>query len=85
MEKIRIKVEVSWTDDNFCCVWNDEDAGTVLVTAKTLEKLKRDFIESLRLHIEGCVKDGDILPDYLVNGDYEPEYILDTAALLRDA
>ena len=85
MEKKRIKVEVSWTDDNFCCVWTDEDAGTVLVTAKTMEKLKKDFMESLRLHIEGCVRDGDILPEYLVKGEYEPEYILDTAALLRDA
>ena len=85
MDKIRIKVEVSWTDDNFCCVWNDEDAGTVLVTAKTMEKLKKDFMESLRLHIEGCVRDGDILPEYLMKGEYEPEYILDTAALLRDA
>ena len=85
MEKKRIKVEVSWTDDNFCCVWTDEDAGTVLVTAKTMEKLKKDFMESLRLHIEGCVRDGDILPEYLVKGEYEPEYILDTAAILRDA
>ena len=85
MEKKRIKVEVSWTDDNFCCVWNDEDAGSILVTAKTMEKLKKDFVESLRLHIEGCLKDGDKLPEYLVNGEYEPEYILDTAALLRDA
>ncbi|MDE6479255.1 MAG: CopG family transcriptional regulator [Muribaculaceae bacterium] len=85
MEKIKIKVEVSWTDDNFCCAWNDEDAGTVIVTARTLEKLKKDFNESLRIHIEGCVKDGDILPEYLVKGEFEPEYILDTAALLRDA
>ena len=85
MEKKRIKVEVSWTDDNFCCVWNDEDAGSILVTAKTMEKLKKDFVESLRLHIEGCIRDGDILPEYLVEGEYEPDYILDTAALLRDA
>ena len=85
MEKKRIKVEVSWTDDNFCCVWNDEDAGSILVTAKTMEKLKKDFVESLRLHIEGCIRDGDILPEYLVKGEYEPDYILDTAALLRDA
>ena len=85
MDKKTISVNVSWTEDNFCCSWSDEDAGTVLVTAKTIEKLKHDFEESLRLHIQGCIDDGDWLPEYLVNGDYITEYVLDTAALLRDA
>ncbi|MDE6022372.1 MAG: type II toxin-antitoxin system HicB family antitoxin [Muribaculaceae bacterium] len=80
-----IKVDVTWTDDNFGCAWSDDVAGTVVVTAKTLDKLKSDFEESLRLHIEGCLEDGDELPEYLVNGDYEIEYVLNTAALLRDA
>ena len=80
-----IKVNVSWTEDNFGCIWSDEDSGTVLVTAKTLDKLKTEFEESLRFHIEGCIEDGDQLPEYLVNGDYEIEYVLNTAALLRDA
>lgn len=80
-----IKVNVGWTEDNFGCVWSDEDCGTVLVTAKTLDKLKAEFEESLRFHIEGCLEDGDQLPEYLVNGDYEIEYVLNTAALLRDA
>ena len=80
-----IKVNVSWTEDNFGCIWSDEDSGTVLVTAKTLDKLKAEFEESLRFHIEGCIEDGDQLPEYLVNGDYEIEYVLNTAALLRDA
>ena len=85
MGKQTIKVEVSWTDDNFCCVWNDEDAGTVLVTGKTLEALKKNFEESLRLHIAGCVSDGDSLPQYLIDGDYNLKYDLDAAAILRDA
>lgn len=80
-----IKVNVSWTEDNFCGAWYDEAVGAVLVTAKTLELLKEDFKESLRLHIEGCVADGDDLPDYLVKGDFDIEFVLDTAALLRDA
>lgn len=80
-----IKVDVSWTEDNFGCVWSDKDSGTVVVTAKTLDKLKEEFEDSLRFHIEGCIEDGDNLPEYLVNGDYEIEYVLNTAALLRDA
>ena len=85
MSDNKLIVNVSWSDKNFCCAWNDEDAGTVIVTAKTLDKLKADFAESIKLHIAGCVADGDILPQYLVEGDYELEFVLNTAALLRDA
>lgn len=85
MSDHKLKVNVSWSDKNYCCVWSDDAAGTVIVTAKTLEKLKEDFAESLKLHIEGCVADGDVLPQYLVDGDYELEYVLDIVALLRDA
>ena len=81
----KLEIEVNWTGKNFCCGWSDEDAGTVVVTAKTLRQLKQDFEESLRLHIEGCVADGDTLPAWLINGDYRLEYMLDTAALLRAA
>ena len=55
------------------------------VTAKTLEGLKEDFPQSLRWHIEGCVSDGDLLPEYLVEGNYSIDYNLDAAALLRNA
>lgn len=85
MANHKLTVDVSWTGKNFCCAWNDDDAGTVVVTAKSLAKLKEDFEESLKWHIEGCVADGDNLPPYLVCGDYSLEYRLDTAALLRDA
>lgn len=85
MANRKLKVDVSWTGKNFCCSWSDEVAGTVVVTAKTLEKLKENFAESLKWHFEGCVEDGDELPQYLVDGDYELDYNLDTAALLRDA
>ena len=85
MTRHKLKVDVSWSGKNFCCAWSDVVAGSVVVTAKTLEKLKVDFVESLKMHIDGCVMDGDILPQYLVDGDYQIEYLLDTAALLRDA
>lgn len=81
----KLKIEVSWTGKNFCGAWHDEDAGTVIVTAKTLAKLKEDFAESIKLHVEGCIADGDTLPGYLVTGDYEIGYVLDAAALLKDA
>lgn len=85
MAKHKLKIEVSWTGKNFCCAWYDEDAGTVIATAKTLEKLREDFAESLKWHIEGCVADGDNIPEYLIKGDYELDYNLDTSAILRNA
>lgn len=81
----KLKIDVSWSGKNFSCAWSDENAGSVVATAKTLDGLKEGFAESLKLHIEGCVADDDVLPQYLVDGDYELEYVLDTAALLRDA
>lgn len=85
MANYKLKIATSWTGGNFCCVWSDEAAGTVAVTAKTLEKLKDNFRESLKWHIEGCLADGDVLPDYLVKGDYDLEFDLDTAAIIRNA
>ena len=81
----KLKIDVSWSGKNFCCAWSDEEAGSVVATAKTLEELKEGFADSLKLHIEGCIADGDVLPQYLIDGDYELEYVLNTAALLRDA
>jgi hypothetical protein len=81
----RLTIDVSWTGKNFCCAWYEDNTGTVIATAKTLAKLKEDFVESLKWHIEGCLADGDQVPDYLVNGDYELEFNLDTSALLRNA
>lgn len=85
MEKYKIHVDVSWTGDNFCCSWEDGNDGVVLVAAKSFQKLKDDFKESVFLHIQGCVEDGDMFPDNLVNGDYDIEFNLDAAALIRCA
>lgn len=81
----KIDVNVNWTEDNYCCSWLDGQGGVVLVTSKTLDGLKADFEESLMLHIEGCVADGDVMPDYLVKGDYDIVYHLDASALIRVA
>lgn len=85
MEKNKVHVNVSWTGDNFCCSWSDGHDGAVLVTAKTFQKLKDDFAESIRLHILGCIADGDSFPEYLERGEYDIEYNLDAAALIRNA
>jgi predicted RNase H-like HicB family nuclease len=82
MEKIQVKV--GWSGKNFSCV-ADAPAlnGLVIVTAKTLDKLKKDLQESLRFHIEGCIQDGDELPAWLIDGSYELEYFMEVSALLH--
>ena len=80
MDKKILQVKVSWTENNFGSAWYDEQVGSVVVTNKSSESLKKDFKESLELHIKGCVADGDNVPDYLVRGDYELNFELDTAA-----
>lgn len=74
-----INVAVSWSGDNFCGAWNDGHDGVVLVTANSFQKFKEDMSESIRLHIEGCIMDGDDFPEYLKKGDYDIEYDLDAA------
>lgn len=85
METKELRVDVSWTGKNFCCSWSDDEIGSVVVTNKSLEGLKSDFAESLKWHIEGCVEDGDTVPEYLVKGEYSLSFELSAAALLRDA
>lgn len=85
MEKKKLQVSVGWTETNYCGSWEDGQEGVVLATAKTYPQFKKEMEESIRFHIESAVADGDTFPEYLVNGDYEIEYNLDAAALIRNA
>ena len=80
-----IKVEVHWCEKNYACAVEFPDFGSVIVTNKSLEGLKKDFEESLKWTIEDSLEAGDPVPDYLGNGDYTIEYSLAVSALLRSA
>jgi len=80
----KINVSISWSGDNYCAGAQGDDLnGIIVVTHKTLEGLKKDFQETLQFHIEGCLKDGDILPEWLTSGQYELNYVLEISALLH--
>jgi predicted RNase H-like HicB family nuclease len=82
MEKI--KVDVQWCDKNFGASFGDNVPGAVVLTAKTFEELKREVPETLKFHVEGMIADGDDVPQWLRDGDYEFEYnLLDVATMLR--
>ena len=82
MEKIR--VEVQWCDKNFGASLSENVPGAVVLTAKTYEQLLHDVPETLRFHVEGMVADGDDVPQWLRDGDYEFEFhLVDVATMLR--
>jgi len=80
MEKINVKV--GWSGNNYSAVV-ENIGGVVLVTHKTLDGIKKDFSESFKFHIDGCIKDGDELPEYIVKGEYELNFNLEISALLH--
>ena len=85
MEKISVKV--GWEQNNYSACTDDYDnlGGLIIATGKTIELLKKEFESALKFHIEGCLADGDSLPEWLVNGNYELNFVLEISALLRYA
>ena len=81
MEKI--VVNVSWCDKNFGASLSDNVPGAVVVTAKSYDELVDEIRETLNFHVEGMIADGDDVPQWLQEGDYEFKYHLDAAALLQ--
>lgn len=83
MEKI--KVEVNWCEKNFACVWGCPGFGSIVVTHKTLEGLKKEFQLSLQSQIDDMLADGEDIPQWLASGDFEVEYDMHISAILRNA
>lgn len=80
-----IRVHVGRCENNYCACWTCEPLGVIIVTHQTLKGLKEDFSESLRFSIDGWLEDGDPVPSWLSDGDYEISFDLDTTALLHEA
>lgn len=84
MEKIIVKVD--WCGKNYASYINDPRInGLVVSTGKTFEELQKETEESLRFHIEGCIVDGDVIPESIRNGDYELVYEKRVSAILHEA
>lgn len=72
MEKVI--VDVAWCDRNYGGSLGSNVPGAVVFTAPTFEALQKKAKESLEFHIEGLVENGEDIPEWLKNGDYEFEY-----------
>ena len=82
MEKI--KIEVAWRNKIFSATFNDNVLGKITFTASSWQELQKEIRKTLYFCVEHLVKDGDKVPKWLVNGDYEFEYsYVNAAALIR--
>jgi len=79
----KIKTLISWSGDNYAATASNVN-GVIIATAPTLEKVKKEFEESLKFHIDEAVADGDNISDDLKNGNYEIEYEMHISAILHD-
>ena len=80
MEKII--VNVAWCDKNFGGSLGSNVPGAVVFTAPTFEALKKECKESLEFHVEGLIENGEEVPEWLKNGDYEFVYNYQDATTL---
>ena len=72
MEKII--VDVAWCDRNYGGSLGSNVPGAVVFTAPTFEALQKEAKESLEFHVGGLMENGEDVPEWLKNGDYEVEY-----------
>lgn len=82
MKKLNVKIE--WCEKNYCASCNDESLnGIVVATNKTLNGIKSKIADAISFHIEGCLADGDVMADWLVNHDYELVFDYQFSVILR--
>lgn len=81
----RIKVEIIWSEKNYCCGWGYKSFGAVVCTNKTIDGLKSEFESSVKTQIEDMVAEGEPLPKWMIKGEYAFDYTLSASALLRQA
>ena len=79
-----IKVNVEWIEKNFCAALGDNVPGSIVITAHDINELKKEISDTLRFHVDGMLRDGDFVPQWLITGDYTFDYnYVDVASLLH--
>ena len=72
-------MNVSWCNKNFAASLSDNVPGAVVFTATTFEELQREARETLEFHVQGMLADGDDMPQWLAEGDYE--FVFDVTSI----
>ena len=68
-----LKVPIIWSRNNYSA-GTDEIDGLVLATHRTLNGVISEFETVLKSHIKSSVENGDYIPYYIQEGDFEIEY-----------
>lgn len=80
-----IKVLVDWCGKNYAAyIYDATIGGAILTTSKTFQGLQNETLENVSFHIEGCIKDGDPLPDDIKSGNYKLVFEKRISALLHE-
>lgn len=80
----KIRVDVSWCDDSFSASIAEIVPRAYVFTASTFAELQIEVEEHLDSHINRMVAEGNNVPQWFVNKDYEFEYkFLDAVSLLN--
>ena len=81
---VKVDVYVDWCNKNFAASFGDMIPGGVVFTARTWSEVQKEAKDTLDFHVAGMLNDGDEVPTWLREGDYEFVYHpVSTAALLR--
>ena len=82
MEKVTVSVQ--WCGSNFGATFSGNVPGAVAFTAKDIEELQKEAHDTLAFHVEGLVEDGEDVPQWLCDGNYELVFkYVDVATLLH--
>ena len=68
MKKIIVKTD--FCDENWAAS-AELECGVVIVTSRSFDEMKVAVDEAIRIHVAGCVDDGDVVAEWLRHGDYE--------------
>ncbi len=80
---VTIKVNIGWANKNYCASVDEQIPGAIVVTDKDFDGIKKAIAEAVAFHVKGMQADGDEVPQWLTDGDYQFEWELETSALLR--
>lgn len=82
----RIKVKIDWCNKNWAAVTEDEQlGGMVIVSAKTYDGIIKELREGISDQVIALKEDGEDVPQWLEQGNYEFDIEFGTAALIRRA
>jgi transcriptional regulator with XRE-family HTH domain len=80
----KIRVEVSWCGNGFSASVADVVSGFFAFAAETFAELQIEVVEGIDSHIKGMVANGNKVPWWLAQKEYEFEYkFLDARSLLN--